>query len=398
MICTITFDILITKLHTLINHIPFIQIETCNPSLSTCPSFNTGTSKLLIPFTMHRNQAPLTFTLSNHSPTNPLACLLTIFNGKFINKNITLPFNSLNSTHGQCQLTNVFHQLDPLIHTTGQVQTNLRLLNTQGDYFIDSSLNGRLALLFYKCEVKANDCGECLSLNRQFSCMWCNGGPLDTQVTDLTTSKSTCRFMNSQSKQAAASQCISAISTFFSSLGNKDSKIGFNQCDKPQITSISPTKLPIGGGTVLTITGVNLGSSLSDIDSVAIQCGSDTSQMSSQTLLGQVETISSETICDLESTKYIPSKEIVCVTRPSTSGAHLNCKLLLKLKSRLIIDKHDVHMSLDPKSSIMNILITNNQIIEYTDPQITDVQPATVIQSANFVWLTLKVKFFHQIK
>ena len=84
---------------------------------------------------------------------------------------------AINETHGQCILESVFEKLEFLIEAHGgQAQTNLRLYSEESDMFIDSILEGRLALMFYKCEVKANDCGECLSLNKQFSCMWCNQG------------------------------------------------------------------------------------------------------------------------------------------------------------------------------------------------------------------------------
>jgi len=88
----------------------------------------------------------------------------------------------MNQTHGQCIFERVFDDLDFIIASTGQVQTNLRLYSRSRNVFIDSVLNGRLSLMFYKCETKANDCGQCLSLNKQFSCMWCNHkGPGDGQ-------------------------------------------------------------------------------------------------------------------------------------------------------------------------------------------------------------------------
>jgi hypothetical protein len=105
--------------------------------------------------------------------------------------------------------------------------------------------------------------------------MWCNSGDFSANpVANQERVQSTCRFMNAQSKQAEAAQCISAVSTFFSAVHNVNGKIGFNQCDKPQIKRVEPSKLPIAGGTVLMIHGVNLGSSIGDLESVSIQCGS----------------------------------------------------------------------------------------------------------------------------
>ena len=88
----------------------------------------------------------------------------------------------LNATHAHCSLANAFDQLSNFVDETGHVQTNLRLYSPRTDSFVDSASNGRLALLFYKCEVKANDCSQCLALNRQYSCMWCNANPIGYEI------------------------------------------------------------------------------------------------------------------------------------------------------------------------------------------------------------------------
>ena len=168
------------------------QPSQCTTEANSCESFDTGTNKLLIPYTAHRQQAPLIFTLLNsNSSTESMQCVFTMFNGKFVGKNITLPFGMLNKTHGHCSLSNVFEDLSVFIDdassnsSMGQIQTNLRLYNAQTDSFVDSISQGKLALLFYKCEIKANDCGQCLSLNRQYSCMWCNINPIVVMANKL---------------------------------------------------------------------------------------------------------------------------------------------------------------------------------------------------------------------
>lgn len=143
-----------------------------------CASFDTGTSKLLVPYTAHRQQAPLVFTLSN-VPTDSVAglqCMFTLFNGRTLDgaRNLTVPYQPLNGSHASCLLTSVFSVLAPLVDSyDGQIQTNLRLYDPRLDVFIDSVSNGKLALLFYKCEMKASDCSQCLTVNPQLSCMWC---------------------------------------------------------------------------------------------------------------------------------------------------------------------------------------------------------------------------------
>jgi hypothetical protein len=99
--------------------------------------------------------------------------MFTLFNGRSIARNLTVPYQPVNATHANCALNGVFNILAGLIDYDGQVQTNLRLYDPRRDVFVDSNSNGRLALLFYKCEIKAADCSQCLSVNPQLSCMWC---------------------------------------------------------------------------------------------------------------------------------------------------------------------------------------------------------------------------------
>ena len=358
----------------------------CMNEVNKCESFDTGTNKLLIPYTAHRQQAPLVFGMKNFNiNNNKIECMFTLFNGKFINgKNISVPFLSINKTHAHCSLLNVFSLLNDLIennnvdilntnNNNGQVQTNLRLYDLSNDIFIDSISNGKLSLLFYKCELKATDCSQCLSLNRQYSCMWCNNvNNPKIPVTVQQPTTSSCKFMNAQSKMAAISQCISPINHLFTSITNQT----FNQCDRPQINNIQPTKIPIAGGTILTITGINLGSTFEDIVGVYIACGDSTSLNSTYEYL--------HTKCDLIQNKYVPSKQIGCKTRQSKHGVQHNCKITIKLKTNLVD-------SSNPTAILNNnMYITGSQVIKFVDPVISEIQPSTIIQSANFVWLNLK--------
>jgi hypothetical protein len=356
-----------------------IQTESFIKYSGMCESFDTGTNKLLIPYTAHRQQAPLILSLLNVNNTsldlNEMKCLFTMFNGRFLGKNVTLPFGMINKTHGHCSLANVFEYLSIFIdgtpqssdmnNTLGQVQTNLRLYNVKSDTFIDSMSNGKLSLLFYKCEIKANDCSQCLSLNRQFSCMWCNLNPILNGNNDLirmnsdggSLIQSSCRFMNVQSKLRVASQCILPVLTtgLLGALNNNTQTAfaNFNQCDKPQITDIQPSKLPIGGGTLLTISGVNLGSSKDDIIFVNINCGG-------QNIGPMSKNVNKVTIkCDLMPLKYVPSKKIVCKTRQSTSGSLSHCRVAVKLKSSQTVKSGDSNSNDNQNNNgLMNILVS----------------------------------------
>ena len=96
------------------------KVEKCQNEQQTCESFDTGsTTKLLIPFTQHRQQAPLTLSLLNQASSSSdqpkYECMFTMFNGEFLGKNVSLPVVYLNKTHIQCDLTNVFKYLSFLI-------------------------------------------------------------------------------------------------------------------------------------------------------------------------------------------------------------------------------------------------------------------------------------------
>ncbi len=344
--------------------------------IDACESFDTGTSRLLIPYTANRLQAPLQIKLNNFldSNTNKIdpkfECIFTLFNGKFTNKNITVPYVYVNQTHGACQLSNIFNLLHEFIHNgenneeLGQVQTNLRILNLDKNTFIDSVTQGKLALLFYKCEVKAlsstsdssnkNGCNECLNLNSQLSCMWCSNSLSNNNNNN---NGSSCKFMNAKSKLAQLSQCVSSVFSTKSIL---------NQCDRPQITNIEPQKLPLSGGTMIQISGVHMGTHLNDLIDISLKCIN-----------------SSEDIpCDLNEKEYQPGgKMILCRSRASQRPRQ-NCKVNIRIRV------HNNNNNNDDSSS--TLILTNSQIlVDYVDPVISSIEPSQIIQSAKFVWLTI---------
>ncbi|RNA39166.1 plexin-B, partial [Brachionus plicatilis] len=311
-------------------------ISQCVNQSQMCSSFDPATNKLLIPYTAHRPQAPLTFRLKNppHQLIRNYVCHITMAHGSPLTQPISVPLTVLNKTHSSCTLTNIFTYVDPLL-TNGQVQTDLRVYT--GDYYIDSPSNGKLTLLFYKCEQKANDCSSCLSINRQLSCMWCGA-------------VGSCKFMNAQSKLAALSECVGAWSN--------SALVPLNQCQKPHIESISPVKVPYSGGSLLTINGANLGSSFDDVISVTLIC---------------TASVTTSTQCDLIRSGYTASKKIVC-------------KLAAFTKSN---EQCSVNVRLKTSNGQPSVLVRASQLVRLVDPVITSVEPAHVIQSAGFVWLTV---------
>ena len=356
------------------------------PELTTdielCASFDTGTSRLLIPFTAARAQAPLqlklnnieSITTNNRSPSPQLTCMLTMFDGRFGEQNISLPFTHLNHTHGQCVLTSVFSPLGELIQANrGQIQTNLRLYDASSRVFVDSVTMGKLALLFYKCELKAGvECNACLNLNSQLSCMWCSNGlnvssSSATASSSSSSSSSSCKFMNSKSKLASLSHCVSSIF----------SKSILNQCDRPQITSVEPRKLPMAGHTLLAISGLNMGTSLDEISKIVLNCDDDDDDDGEPVQIP----------CDLIGQDYVPGRHMVCRAHASASvAAKRSCRVTVTVRIGSNVINSD---EINPEPS-KYLTLTSPVSVEYVTPTVSSLEPSLFIQSAKSAWLTVR--------
>ena len=88
----------------------------------------------------------------------------------------------------------------------------------------------------YDCPVLASGCSSCLvqNINTGFDCSWCSNKCRDR------------------------SDC------------NSSPIISTGKCPQPNITSFSPKDGPPAGGTIITINGTNLGTQVSDIESIRI--------------------------------------------------------------------------------------------------------------------------------
>ena len=123
------------------------------------------------------------------------------------------------------------------------------------------------SVTLYNCSAfSAPVCTSCLAVNigTGYDCGWCNG----------------------ISRCVAPETCSSTFA------------IQPNQCPSPVLGYVSPSSGPFGGGTILTITGTNLGVTVGDIVSVTV---------------GGVS-------CMVQSDGYIPGTQVVCVTGAYTSG------------------------------------------------------------------------------
>uniref|UniRef100_A0A8B9KJ41 Plexin-B1 n=1 Tax=Astyanax mexicanus TaxID=7994 RepID=A0A8B9KJ41_ASTMX len=100
------------------------------------------------------------------------------------------------------------------------------------------TLMGRSNLiLLYNCSVGRSDCSQCHTAEPEYGCVWCEG------------TRSSCVFRNS---------CTDSIQP---------------TCPAPYIHLIEPLSGPVEGGTVITISGSNLGQRAEDIKHSVIVAG-----------------------------------------------------------------------------------------------------------------------------
>uniref|UniRef100_A0A8C2F8P7 Plexin b1a n=1 Tax=Cyprinus carpio TaxID=7962 RepID=A0A8C2F8P7_CYPCA len=86
-----------------------------------------------------------------------------------------------------------------------------------------------LHVRLYNCSVGRSDCSRCHTADQQYECVWCEG------------SRSSCVYMSS---------CTEHVQ---------------QTCPAPHIHTIEPLSGPVEGGTVLTVSGSNLGQRAEDI-------------------------------------------------------------------------------------------------------------------------------------
>uniref|UniRef100_A0A0N5AQC5 Sema domain-containing protein n=1 Tax=Syphacia muris TaxID=451379 RepID=A0A0N5AQC5_9BILA len=146
-----------------------------------------------------------------------------------------------------------------------------------GGYVIDNPNRNRITV--YKCEELAKNCGLCLALDEKFGCSWCT----------------------KQNKCTLSENCMGS-----GSLWLKRTQL----CPEPVITDFYPRKGPTTGGTRVTITGINLGQTASDVKN--------------KVMIANVK-------CIVQEKLYVPSSVIVCLTNRSPTGVTFN-RVIVSLK------------------------------------------------------------------
>lgn len=101
----------------------------------------------------------------------------------------------------------------------------------------------------YKCRYMVAYCGQCLSMDAEYDCGWCQG-PCDTPGK----CDGTCSLQNECSTKNSSSS--SGVARWLERSAT---------CPNPQITRFTPLTGPIMGTTVVRVTGINLGKSHTDV-------------------------------------------------------------------------------------------------------------------------------------
>uniref|UniRef100_A0A672MXN1 Plexin-A2 n=1 Tax=Sinocyclocheilus grahami TaxID=75366 RepID=A0A672MXN1_SINGR len=118
-----------------------------------------------------------------------------------------------------------------------------------GNFIIDNPENIKVHL--YKCGAQRDSCGVCLKAERKFQCGWCS-------MEGRCTLRQHCPMSNPYT-----SRWLHLASTNV-------------KCTNPRITEVTPVAGPPEGGTRVTIRGVNLGLSFSDmvnnVQVAGVQC------------------------------------------------------------------------------------------------------------------------------
>uniref|UniRef100_A0A8C8FCY2 Plexin-A2 n=1 Tax=Oncorhynchus tshawytscha TaxID=74940 RepID=A0A8C8FCY2_ONCTS len=141
-----------------------------------------------------------------------------------------------------------------------------------GNFIIDNP--EKIKVHLYKCGAQRDSCGMCLRAERKFQCGWCSG-------------EGRCTMQQHCSP-------ISPYASRWLNLSGRNVK-----CTNPRITEVSPVAGPPEGGTLVTIQGMNLGLSFSE-------------------LLGNVEVAGVH--CTPQEEGYITAEQIVCEMDSTSQG------------------------------------------------------------------------------
>uniref|UniRef100_A0A8D3C6W5 Plexin-A1 n=1 Tax=Scophthalmus maximus TaxID=52904 RepID=A0A8D3C6W5_SCOMX len=174
----------------------------------------------------------------------------------------SVPALRFNSTSIQCQKTAYTYDGNDI----SDLPVDLSVA-WNGNFVIDNPYNIKAHL--YKCYALRDSCGMCLKANPRFECGWCV----------------------QEKKCSLRQECTPPESTWM------HATTGNSRCAHPKITKLHPETGPRQGGTMLTITGENLGLQFKDIQN-GVRIGKVT--------------------CNPQEDQYISAEQIVCRLNDAT--------------------------------------------------------------------------------
>uniref|UniRef100_A0A8D0CSP1 Plexin A2 n=1 Tax=Sander lucioperca TaxID=283035 RepID=A0A8D0CSP1_SANLU len=173
-----------------------------------------------------------------------------------------------NSTSVQCQNSSYMYEGVKI----SDLAVDLSIV-WNGNFIIDNP--EKIKVHLYKCSAQRDSCGMCLRAERKFQCGWCSG----------------------EGRCTMKQHCppISPYASRWLDLSARNVK-----CTNPRITEVSPVAGPLEGGTLVTIQGLNLGLSFSELE-------------------GNVEVAGMQCIPQEEG--YITAEQIVCEMTAAPKGS-----------------------------------------------------------------------------
>uniref|UniRef100_A0A8C7ZHD7 Plexin A2 n=1 Tax=Oryzias sinensis TaxID=183150 RepID=A0A8C7ZHD7_9TELE len=173
-----------------------------------------------------------------------------------------------NSTSVQCQNSSYMYESVKI----SDLAVDLSII-WNGNFIIDNP--EKIKVHLYKCSAQRDSCGMCLRAEKKFQCGWCSG----------------------EGRCTMKQHCppISPYASRWLDLSSRNVK-----CTNPRITEVSPVAGPVEGGTLVTIKGLNLGLSFSELE-------------------GNVEVAGVQ--CTPKEEGYITAEQIVCEMTVAPDGS-----------------------------------------------------------------------------
>uniref|UniRef100_A0A8C5FQ70 Sema domain-containing protein n=1 Tax=Gadus morhua TaxID=8049 RepID=A0A8C5FQ70_GADMO len=215
-----------------------------------------------------------------------------------------------NSTSVQCQNSSYIYEGGKI----SDLAVDLSIV-WNGNFIIDNP--AKIKVNLYKCSAQRDSCGMCLRADRKFQCGWCSGeGRCTMKQHCPPLSPYASRWMDQSARNI--------------------------KCTNPRITEVSPVAGPTEGGTMVTIQGLNLGLSFSELQgNVEVAGVAPTSQWSYAGMMLEYYRSNAGILQELPSGGGDVFDTLSCVNPESENSPEipvkvLNCDSLTQVKEKIL--------------------------------------------------------------